>query len=94
MHAKVLLVCLLLLSASSVLSAEEPRFEGSTRLTPERTQKSPDARFALTAKLVPAPQQLQTDASARFGLKAALQTSGGVCAGSSDELFQNGFESP
>lgn len=94
MHIPSLSAGLLILISTGFAHAAEPRFQGSAGLSPERLpQQSPEARFALSANLVRAPQALQTDANARFGLKAGIEILGGSC-GLGDALFSDGFENP
>lgn len=94
MHMQSLSAGLLILIGTGLAHATEARFQGSAGLSLERVpQQSPEARFALSAKLVRAPHPLQTDANARFGLKAGIEILGGSC-GLGDALFSDGFENP
>lgn len=94
MHMPSLFAGLLILIGTGFAHAAEPRFQGSAALAPKRVaQQSPEARFTLSASITRAPQALQTDASARFGLKAGIEILGGSC-GLGDALFSDGFENP
>ena len=86
----------MLILASAVTSAAEPRFSGTAGLSADTEAgigNSADGRFNLQAALRPEPSE---QSSGRFGLTAKLQPDAKsvatACGPVVSQIFQNGFE--